>query len=57
MRNLKNLGKALSKTEQQTINGGKPRGICKSGYFNDGSECKTGYYPDPTVGLGICCKY
>lgn len=31
MKNLKNLGKALTKAEQQTINGGGPRECCEWG--------------------------
>ena len=44
MKNLANLGNALNKAEQKTINGGAPTYCsdtvpCKSGYFCNGCHC------------------
>lgn len=55
MKNLKNLGKTLKKTEQKEINGGS-RSTCRAGYFNDQETCESGYYPHPEYGASVCCR-
>jgi len=49
MRNLKNLGKALSKTEQQTINGGGNRETCRTKICLTEEVCLTRHN-----GVGVC---
>ncbi|WP_417559098.1 hypothetical protein [Mesoflavibacter zeaxanthinifaciens] len=44
MKNLKNLGKALSKAEQKTINGGAPDNGCRQIICPPGCHCKSGTF-------------
>ncbi|WP_168800706.1 hypothetical protein [Psychroserpens sp. NJDZ02] len=56
MKNLKTLGKVLSRDEQKEVNGGKTVPvICNGGYFNNETSCKIGYHPHPLQGHCICC--
>ncbi len=55
MKNLKNLGQALSKNEQRLINGGSGKG-CLNPYFNNEPTCLPGYHPHPIHGICICCQ-
>lgn len=49
MKNLKNLGQALSKAEQKTINGGGNRETCKTKICLPGEVCLTRFN-----GVGVC---
>ncbi|MEO8935139.1 MAG: hypothetical protein ABI295_12610 [Xanthomarina sp.] len=58
MKNLKNLGKALSNAEQKTINGGgntgcpnNPRGMCLIEYFFDIETCTCLSKTAPYIGI------
>jgi len=44
MKNLKNLGQALSKAEQKEVNGGAPDGGCRQIVCPVGCYCKAGTF-------------
>ncbi|WP_155995153.1 hypothetical protein [Tenacibaculum ovolyticum] len=54
-KSILNLGEALNKAEQKSINGGIGP-VCKSGYFNDQDTCRRGYHPHPIYGSVACCR-
>ncbi|AXT19775.1 hypothetical protein D7030_01290 [Flavobacteriaceae bacterium AU392] len=56
MKNLLSLGKALNKSEQQSISGdGLSTSNCISPYFVEDGICDSGDYPHPTLGHCVCC--
>jgi hypothetical protein len=62
MKNLKNLGQALSKAEQKEVNGGRlPQtislGVCYPEFRPTIFSCEEGFVPFINdEGIGFCCE-